>query len=174
MPASPGLPGLRRFGVGAVSARDDGHGRLVGTLDVAARPDAAGRARHALEKLLVDEQGVNAERAHDGVFLLSEVVTNSATHAETSASPWVRIVWRRLGAVLLTEVYDPDPALPAMGGADVDDDHGRGLFLLEALADRWAAEAVRASDTSGQPMWSGGKVVWFALRGVFPTRDSSR
>lgn len=148
-----------------MSTRDDGYGRLVGTLDVAARADAARRARYALGKLLADEPDVNPDRADDAAFLLSEVVTNSATHAASRKHPWMRIIWRRFGAVLLTEVNDPDPSLPTMGDAGVDDDHGRGLFLLEAMADRWTAEPVHPSD----PEKSGGKVVWFALQGAFVT-----
>jgi len=50
------------------------------------------------------------------------------------------------------EVADSDLRLPRLRVADVDDEGGRGLYLVDALADRWGTRPLDE-----------GKVVWFEL-----------
>ena len=55
-------------------------------------------------------------------------------------------------AVLRVEVADFSSEPPRLGGFDLDAMSGRGLALVEALADRWGVETHRS-----------GKCVWFEL-----------
>jgi len=105
-------------------------------------------------------------------LLASEVVTNAVRHAvvpeeddtlpsTTAASP-VRLVeltapritlsMRRGRQALWVELADSDVRLPRLRVAGVDDEGGRGLYLVDALADRWGTRPLDE-----------GKVVWFEL-----------
>jgi hypothetical protein len=85
-------------------------------------------------RLIVSELFTNAARAAPGVELYL-LLDNE-----------VRTV--RLG------VWDPSPAMPVMGGPDLDDESGRGLHIVAALADGHGVTLV-----SNPP----GKVVWARL-----------
>lgn len=90
-----------------------------------------------------------AERADDACLLLSEILTNSVRHA---AGP-IGLHVRRTGGALTVEVSDPSPLLPRPRQAAEEDESGRGLLLVRALADDWG---VRPADE--------GKTTWFSLR----------
>ncbi|MBK3574013.1 ATP-binding protein, partial [Streptomyces sp. MBT65] len=47
---------------------------------------------------------------------------------------------------------DDDPTLPSLLSAGPDDEHGRGLHVVGALAREWGASRT-----------TGGKTVWFEL-----------
>lgn len=59
---------------------------------------------------------------------------------------------------LLVEVADADPRPPVPRDPGPDDEGGRGLLLVEGLAERWGHHA--ASRGGGRPL---GKVVWFEI-----------
>lgn len=87
----------------------------------------------------------------DTVLLLTtELVSNAAACAPTPFD--LRISCEK--DVLLVEVADTNPALPRPAGYDPDARSGRGLLLVDALADSWGA-------TPASPR---GKIVWFALQ----------
>ncbi|MBL1087576.1 ATP-binding protein [Streptomyces actinomycinicus] len=90
-------------------------------------------------------------------LLASEVLSNAVEHARDTehdgAAPTLRLTVSRRCGTLLVEVGDPDEHLPCMREAADDDENGRGMALLQALADKWGAESVQ-----------GGKKVWFTLR----------
>jgi anti-sigma regulatory factor (Ser/Thr protein kinase) len=88
-------------------------------------------------------------------LLVSELVTNAVTHAGSE----VHVVIGRGAAyaVLRVEVGDFSTAPPTLGGFDLEAMSGRGLALVEALADRWGVE------THGS-----GKRVWFELADTGP------
>jgi hypothetical protein len=65
----------------------------------------------------------------------------------------VDVVVRLTGAIARVEVTDRSEAAPVPRRSSVDDDSGRGLALVQALARRWG--------TSRQP--GGGKTVWFEV-----------
>jgi anti-sigma regulatory factor (Ser/Thr protein kinase) len=54
---------------------------------------------------------------------------------------------------LRVEVTDHSNRLPDIRPIDPDSENGRGLFIVETLADRWGHET----------MDTGGKTVWFEL-----------
>jgi anti-sigma regulatory factor (Ser/Thr protein kinase) len=67
--------------------------------------------------------------------LVSELVTNSVEHADTSC---VRVLLMLAAGILRLDVTDDDVvSLPVRGQAGADDIAGRGLEIVEALSDRW-------------------------------------
>ncbi|MGW0980388.1 ATP-binding protein [Streptomyces xiamenensis] len=93
-------------------------------------------------------------------LLTSELACNAVCHTGGAAS--VQLHWRH--PVLRVSVWDTSPALPDTPGtprpAPPPDSHnGRGLLLLDALADHWGGCALEDG-----PWGPGGKTVWFELR----------
>ncbi|MFJ7096379.1 ATP-binding protein [Streptomyces mirabilis] len=107
----------------------------------AARDRVADRAR----RLGLD---LGEELTHDLKLLTGELVANSVTHTKAACVVCVR--WT--GERLRVEVTDVDPALVAPSEALSTDEHGRGLFLVAALATEWGSHPCTA-----------GKTTWFEL-----------
>ncbi|MFF1741353.1 ATP-binding protein [Streptomyces mirabilis] len=83
---------------------------------------------------------------------VTELVGNVIRHLGEDTPVWVRVV-RADGGRTRVEVGDPDPrALPVLVRATGDDESGRGLALLDAVALRWGVEQGAA-----------GKTVWCEL-----------
>ena len=89
-----------------------------------------------------------AEAGDVVALLVSETVTNAIKHAD----PPVELRLHREGDRLRVEVCDTSPRRPVVRTYDPDRESGRGMELVEALADTWG---VRGCDP--------GKVVWFEL-----------
>ena len=87
--------------------------------------------------------------AEEAELLVSELVTNAVLHARTPLV--VRAAWR--AARLRVSVTDESAWLPRPRPQDVERVDGRGLALVETLADDWGVEN-RPGD---------GKTVWFEL-----------
>lgn len=145
--------------------------RFVDAVDLVAREDAPGRARSALAAALTGDDSVDRDRLDDCLLLVSEVVSNGLLHAVAGRLPLLRVIWVRRGDMLRSEVFDPSPVLPAVLKVDADEEEGRGMWLLDTVADRWAAERIPAGRDA---VWSGGKVVWFVVRDVWPGSRPSR
>jgi serine phosphatase RsbU (regulator of sigma subunit)/anti-sigma regulatory factor (Ser/Thr protein kinase) len=139
-------PGDRDDDIALLAARFDG----IAPRDVAywflePRAQTAGRARrlvrHALRRWDLEPLVEAAE------LLVSEVITNAVRYAE-------RPVTLRLlrTDVLRCEVGDDAPTLPRMRHAQPQDEGGRGLYLVNRMAQRWGATRL-----------SSGKVVWFEM-----------
>ena len=83
-------------------------------------------------------------------LLTSEVVTNAIVHAH---SPVHLVVEAHSSSVVVEVKNATAPTQVDVAGEEVAEaDHGRGMVLVDALADRWGSWDV-----------DGGKVVWFAL-----------
>ncbi|MET9364864.1 ATP-binding protein [Streptomyces sp. NPDC006632] len=122
--------------------------RRVGQADLAAVRDI----RRALRELLVSSRHSGA--ADVAELLTSELLTNALIHTDRGAV--VTAVVSTSG--LRVEVKDFVAELPTPYRPSCDDGtHGRGLLLVEALADAWG---VQEHDR--------GKVVWFELDGGAP------
>ena len=89
------------------------------------------------------------------LLLVSELVTNAVQASETQAcldQPNYQMVSLTLeisDTSLLIKVWDANPGLPVLQEEDVTGDRGRGLLLVDYLADAWG------HDDADQ-----GKVVW--------------
>jgi anti-sigma regulatory factor (Ser/Thr protein kinase) len=128
-------------------------------LDIAALPTATPCARlHSRD--LTHEWGL-LDLVDPIELVVSELITN-AVRASTdhdgrprcSADSSLACVRLRLstdGIAVLVEVWDENFGLPIPTRADLDDESGRGLLLVEALAARWGWDL----HPSGR-----GKVVW--------------
>ncbi|GAA2425776.1 ATP-binding protein [Streptomyces glaucus] len=115
----------------------------LGRADLGAVPEA----RRALRELL--RHWGRPERSQVAELLTSELVTNALVHTDDDAVLTATVGPR----ALRVEVRDfvarrPRPCVPDAG----DSTHGRGLLLVESLADAWG---VRAHGV--------GKAVWFEL-----------
>jgi anti-sigma regulatory factor (Ser/Thr protein kinase) len=91
------------------------------------------------------------ERLHDVLLLVSEVVTNAVVHGY----PPGRLRLSSDDARVRVEVEDSSPAQPVLEAFDHESHRGRGIALVEALADDWGVEA-----PGGQ---GSGKRVWFEV-----------
>ncbi len=117
-------------------------------------PREVSRARRALSRSLTG-WGWTGDAVDVAVLLTSELVTNAIRHG---AAP-VRLSAGLLQlAVLRVEVHDSTGHRghghdPAVRTATEEDEDGRGLQLVDVLADAWG----------WRPAGTGGKRVWFEL-----------
>ncbi|MFD3558694.1 ATP-binding protein [Streptomyces sp. NPDC058686] len=78
---------------------------------------------------------------------VSELLGNVIRHVGEGTPVRVR-VGRVVGGAIRVEVTDPDPrVLPVLLHATGEDESGRGLMLLDAVARRWGVEQSAASKT---------------------------
>ncbi|WP_265582697.1 ATP-binding protein [Streptomyces ferrugineus] len=86
-------------------------------------------------------RGWCAERNEDAVrtaaLLISELLTNAVKHTYGDR---VSLLLQPAGPVLRIEVHYSSPELPHPGHPDMNSEHGRGLLLIAALADRHGTE----------------------------------
>lgn len=99
-------------------------------------PRSAGRARALLRKQLFMWE-VRDEVAETAELLLSELVTNAIRHARTPAGRDIGVRLARYDGMLRVEVADANNHRPEPRSADADEEGGRGLVLVAALAERW-------------------------------------
>lgn len=89
------------------------------------------------------------DTADDARLLLSEILTNAVQHAQGPIGLHVC----RTTTEITVEISDRSPHLPQPRTAGKDEESGRGLILVRALADGWG---VRLNDE--------GKTTWFSLK----------
>jgi anti-sigma regulatory factor (Ser/Thr protein kinase) len=129
--------------------------RTLGRADLKAVPETRRAVRELLRHWAGPGPSGMAEKAEIAELLTSELVTNALVHTDQEAE--VTATVRPDG--LRVEVRDYVGRRPGPGTPPADDGtHGRGLFLVESLADSWG---VSAPAGTGAP----GKVVWFELTG---------
>ncbi|SER03738.1 Anti-sigma regulatory factor (Ser/Thr protein kinase) [Streptomyces sp. yr375] len=110
---------------------------------------SVGRAREELRKQLA-LWGVNGELADCAALLLSELTTN-AIKARTTNGRRIGVRFELGVAGLRLEVSDSGDGKPELGYAGVDDESGRGLTLVDALAVDWG---VSPRDGIGKIVWA--------------------
>ncbi|WTQ39248.1 serine/threonine-protein phosphatase [Actinacidiphila glaucinigra] len=139
-------PGDRDDDIALLAARFDG----IASRDVAywfLEPESQtpGRARRLARQVLLRWE------LHDLIsvteLMVSEVVTNAVRYAERPIS--LRLLRTD---VLRCEVGDDAPTLPRLSRAQPEDEGGRGLYLVNRMAQRWGVTRLPT-----------GKVVWFEL-----------
>lgn len=114
---------------------------------------ATGEAGLAMARRFVVRATVAAgweDHVDDVALLTSELATNAVLHGQRPIAVTVDAGETRLRV----EVKDAAPALPVELDIDPETEHGRGLAIVEAVADEWGAERVHGN----------GKVVWAELR----------
>ncbi|HVE99419.1 MAG TPA: ATP-binding protein [Mycobacteriales bacterium] len=106
--------------------------------------ESARRARRFVRDVL---RPVRHDIPLDSVLLVvSELVTNAVRHA--SGAP-VLVVDAGPTRVRV-EVRDREPSVPAPRPAEPDEESGRGLLIVAAVADEWGVEP----DGSGKAIWA--------------------
>lgn len=125
-------------------------------LDAAAFPralDQAAAARDWVAKVALSGRAVLTDETLDALRLcVSELVTNAVRYGNAGPELGVIVIQRYRHAIRI-EVIDQGNTgghVPEIMAAGVDQDGGRGLFMVDAFATSWGA--VREAD--------GGHVLW--------------
>ncbi|MGW4638812.1 ATP-binding protein [Sphaerisporangium sp. NPDC004334] len=118
-------------------------------IDLVGVPESAGQARAFVREAL--------GRAHpvldEVVLLVSELVTNSVTHSDSRGGGPVTLAISECDGAVHVEVVDRGSEREPRVRGGLEEEGGRGLFLVDAISDRW-----------GMYRDGGGRVVWFAVR----------
>ncbi|MEU4465276.1 ATP-binding protein [Streptomyces sp. NPDC024017] len=98
----------------------------------------------------------------DCALMISELVTNAILYGRADESWVVRVEWFRVETTLRIEVHNPGfPANVQMRRPDANDAHGRGLLLVDSIAESWH---------SG-PSRFGGTMVSCDVAGAWPSSE---
>lgn len=82
----------------------------------------------------------HADRADEVALLVGELATNALIHGSLRGRLF-RVHLTLTGGAIRIEVSDPrGERLPGLREADPDECYGRGLVLVDAVADRWGVE----------------------------------
>jgi len=129
----------------------------LGAMSLHPTPESVPRARRWFRKFI--DPYNPACSVEDCALMISELVTNAICYGRAD-EPWVvRVEWFRDGAALRVEVHNPGfPANVRLRHPDANDAHGRGLLLVDSIAESWH---------SG-PSRFGGTVVSFVVADVWP------
>ncbi|MBT2510284.1 ATP-binding protein [Streptomyces sp. ISL-98] len=117
----------------------------------ARHPRCVGLARAELRKALAN-WGLTAIE-DEALVVLSELLTNAVRHARVPKGREIETRYLLESGGVRLEVHDADSRRPELGALRSEAAGGRGLALVEALADEWAV-----SGRNGP-----GKVVWALL-----------
>ncbi|WP_093552212.1 ATP-binding protein [Streptomyces althioticus] len=121
-----------------------------GEVPLPSLPESAAVARRLVQIVILRRWGLTPKLTEDAVLLVSELVGNAVRH--TGARAFGLRMRHRRGWIRV-EVRDPSRALPCLMPVQEMDISGRGLFLVDKLADRW-----------GVDLLSHGKTTWFEMR----------
>ncbi|MDF6043687.1 SpoIIE family protein phosphatase [Streptomyces sp. JH14] len=138
-----------------VLRREDGPTKRAATRRTAmtvaqAEPERIAAARQQLRELLHDWS--DPEQVDTAVLLISEITTNVLLHTDGDALMVVEVGTDRGGRCLRVEVTDGSDELPHKRRPGEMASSGRGLVLMQLLADAWGVEPRGA-----------GKSIWFEL-----------
>jgi anti-sigma regulatory factor (Ser/Thr protein kinase) len=122
-----------------------GAGGEIRTLRLDHDLEMVGVARRELRHWLHE---LGCTTAEDATLVLSELVTNAIVHAHAGCT----IEMKHDDHCLRLEVRDPSPTPPIIGVEQPHDIGGRGLHIVEAIANAWGWEPT-----------SDGKTVWANL-----------
>lgn len=114
------------------------------------RPESAATARRLTQVVILRHWGLAPKITEEAVLLVSELVGNAVRH--TGARVFGLRLHRRRGWIRV-EVRDPSRGLPCLMPVQELDISGRGLFLVDKLADRWGVDLLPR-----------GKTTWFEMR----------
>lgn len=117
-------------------------------------PKSVGEARRFVRDAFHAHAHTHAHDCGDvedmAVLLVSELVTNVVRHTGGSRC---ELSVRLAEGKLHVEVVDSSAEIPRPGSPGPDDQGGRGLVLVDAVAERWGAH----------PGPDPGKTIWFEL-----------
>ena len=104
-------------------------------LTLTAELECLARLRQAMDEF---ESGLPDEQRQDLALVAIELFTNSVRHAGLGPSDRIEVVAERRPGSVRIEVRDPGPGfVPSAQNPGSRQISGRGMFLLDQLADRW-------------------------------------
>ncbi|MFB4316508.1 ATP-binding protein [Actinomadura sp. 21ATH] len=116
---------------------------------------------HAPSSVAVARRRLSADLAASGVFegivddasvIVSELLSNALRHARPLPSGQIRLTWNRVGDRLELAVSDGGAMTePRRGPGTLSSLGGRGLGIVEALAEGWG---VRHDDDATTTVWA--------------------
>lgn len=116
-------------------------------------PYAPSSVAVARQRLSADlrERGIFAAVADDAVLVMSELLSNALRHAHPLPSGQVRVAWEFADGNVEVRVSDGGAATaPRAGRASLSSLGGRGLGIVEYLADSWGVRY----DDDGTTVWA--------------------
>ncbi|QMV12483.1 ATP-binding protein [Streptomyces lincolnensis] len=124
-------------------------------------PESVPRARRWFRKLIAPYNP--ACSIEDCTLMVSELVTNAVLYGRADELWWVRLEWYRVETALRIEVHNPGfPANVRLRRPEANDAHGRGLLLVDSIAESWHAG----------PSRFGGTVVSAVVADAWPTNEN--
>lgn len=111
-------------------------------------PEAVGLARRQVRQVLAGS-GVSSDVIETVALIVSELLTNAIRYCDVRHQVHAAVL--RDGDQLRVEVSDPSDAKPTLTTAGPDDEGGRGLVLVQALAVDFG---VRDRAVIGKTVWA--------------------
>lgn len=124
---------------------------------------AAVARRHVTEML--HRQDIAPDRCDDAALIVSELVGNALRHGRPRPDGTLRVMWSLDGHRLRVEVTDGGgPSRPELRSAAATRMavSGRGLAIIDALAEAWGSH----SDAAGTTVWAMVAATPASLRGM--------
>ena len=118
-------------------------------IDLPPIPPSVTVARHLVLELLRSWDAPHDRE--DAALLVTELVSNVVDHVQGEANLTLEL--ELTGRTLLIAVIDGSSIRPVVRELSMDRPRGRGLRMVESIAERWGADDHH-----------GGKRVWFELR----------
>lgn len=122
---------------------------MVGALIVRHDATSAALVRHQLARDLATYD-LPAETIDDAVLVASELVGNAIRHTAVSEAGTLEVSWNVDGSGVQVSVGDASGKPPVARVGRTDEPDGRGLRIVDALADDWGVE--RAG--TGKRVWA--------------------
>ncbi|HEY1652433.1 MAG TPA: SpoIIE family protein phosphatase [Acidimicrobiales bacterium] len=152
---SPTIPGHEPVSATQEAGPADSAASAGGT-SVTQRFPAAGVSVGRARRFLIEHLPGGCEEGIDVLALmLSELATNAVQHGDTAFEVDITVTEQADGRWARVSVSDEAPGFPIPQDPAEDAPHGRGLRIVESLAEAWGIEIRR-----DQP----GKTVWFTAR----------
>ncbi|WP_131745891.1 ATP-binding protein [Frankia sp. Cppng1_Ct_nod] len=122
---------------------------LTARFDLPANARAAGRARRLINELLTTWG--REEDAEVARLLVSEVVTNAVRYTRSNDPLRVQVIAQ--SDRVRIAVGDGSTMRPVLRAVRDDDESGRGMHLVAALASEWGVVDTLADDSPGKHVW---------------------
>lgn len=139
---------------------DEGGDVLLGELSLSVGLRSIRSARVFVRRTLAASE-VGPSVVDDATLIVSELLTNVALHCAGDTEPEATVRLVAVLARLRIEVHDTSPLILAQRVPGDDDEHGRGLLVVDALSERW-----------GYSSTANGKCVWCELA-AWPEQTSA-
>lgn len=120
-------------------------GGLLGLIDLVGKPECVREARAFVRERL----GPDHPALEDVELLVSELVTNSVRHSNSRDGGQITVVLASIPDGIHAMVIDDGADTTPRVRTDLDGEGGRGMFLVDQLAQRWGTK----DDAAGRAVW---------------------